>query len=388
MKLKHKKIVNRAIVVAVLATLIVILSLLKTNAFIREYVFVRGWSRAYIYLASNITSVFPFSVFEVLIYLIIITLIWLIVRWSRLLSRRKGTKVAKEAMNLLIALMVVILLYTSTASFSYYRDPLPLPLYQGEQLNEQQTEEIIRYHFDEFRKASDMVKRDDKGKVVLPYSFSELNEILIAEYKRIGSLNGYLMEYTPRVKKIGASMVMNYQGFTGVAVTPTGEANINKHTPVNYLILTMAHELAHIKGIMNENEANLIAYYLALTSDNIYLKYAGYMYTAGRLLEMAYFAFDPEKFSEMCKLYPEQADKEYEMELSFWDQFVSPLEKISEFINDLYLKSSGLEEGTGSYIDSSEKEVIINPETGNYEYVMVEYSPMQKALIEIYLANK
>ena len=117
MKLKHKKIVNRAIVVAVLATLIVILSLLKTNAFIREICFCKGWSRAYIYLASNITSVFPFSVFEVLIYLIIITLIWLIVRWSRLLSRRKGTKVAKEAMNLLIALMVVILLYTSTASF-------------------------------------------------------------------------------------------------------------------------------------------------------------------------------------------------------------------------------------------------------------------------------
>lgn len=387
MKLKHKKLIRRLVVIGALVVAITILSLLKTNLYISEYIFSRGFSRAYIFLFGNITSWFPFSVYELLIGVVILAFLILIHKWSKLINKRRKAEFLKSLMNVFIVALVIVLIYTMTASFAYYRKDLPLPQYSGEMLDEQQTEAMIKYYLTEFQEVSDKVERDQNGKVILPYTNAELAQLFVDEYKRIGDFDGYLLKFTPRVKNIQTSIVMDYMQVSGIAITPTGEANVNKHTPTNWKLITIAHEIAHIKGVMNENQANMMAYYLALTSDNIYLRYAGYMYTASRLLEIAYFAFDEDIYKEIFDMYPQAARAERTIEYNFWDKYQTQIEKISEFFNDVYLKLSGVEEGTSSYIDYSSHGYVTNPDTGEQEYSIIEYSPVQKMYIEMYLMN-
>ncbi len=385
MKLKHKKVLNRLILATIIVLLIVVLSALKNNVFISEYVFARGLSRAYIYLLGNITSNFRFSLFEFILCFAVIFFIILLFRWGMLLSKKRRPAFFTSFLNTIIVVLLVLLIYTSTASFSYYRKELPVPQFTGEQLESDEIAPILEYYLIDFQKVSNAVERNEYGMVVLPYTDKELANIFIEEYKRIGSLNGYLSTYTPTFKNITLSKIMNYMQTSGIAITPTGEANVNKYSPTNWKIITIAHELAHIKGVMNENEANLLAYYLTLTSDNIYLKYAGYMYTIGRLFEVAYFSLDADAYSRLYDMFPIEAISEQHHELRFWLKYQTHFEKVSEFFNNLYLKLSGVEEGTDSYIDSSDYDVIIDTETGEVGYEIIEYSPVQKMYIALYL---
>lgn len=388
MKLKHKKVINRLIVVVCLIISITILSLLKTSSYISEYVFSRGFSRAYIFLFSNITSGFRLSIFELALYGAIIIMIALIINWIKLLNKKRKSKFLKSFLNITITALIIVLVYTSTASFSYYRKELPLPQYSGSNLQETELEELLRYYLDDFRNVSDSIMRDERGRAELPYTDSQLSKLFIEEYNRIGTLNGYLSSYTPSYKNAISSGIMNYMQTSGIAITPTGEAHVNKNTPTNWKVITIAHELAHTKGVMREDDANLTAYYLALTSDNIYFRYAGYMYTIDRLYEMAYFSLDKETYRELYDMYPTEAWKERYQEYSFWQQYQTEWEKVSDFFNNLYLKLSGVKEGVDSYIDSSEQGILINQETGEQKYGIVEYSAVQKMYIELYLQTK
>lgn len=364
-----------------------LLSLLKRSEFVSEYIFARGFSRAYIFVTSNLTSLFPFSIYELFVISMIILAVCLLIKWVRLSKRKKNTLFYKSVLNTFILVMTIVLFYTATASFSYYRKPLPVPQYEGNMLEKAQLEAIIRHYFAEFQTVSDKVARNENGEVILPYTDKELNQRLTQEYERVGSLDGYFMQYTPRVKKIVASEFMSYQRISGLAFTPSGEANINRFDPTNSKILTMAHEIAHIKGVMIENDANMTARYLALTSDDIYFRYAGYMYTVDRLLEIAYFTFDKDKYAELYYLYPTEARAERSLEYAYWSRYDSVIDKVSDFMNDLYLKISGVDDGTENYRDISDKVIVTDPDTGKPVTKIIEYSPVQKLYIEMYLQN-
>ena len=57
----------------------------------------------------------------------------------------------------------------------------------------------------------------------------------------------------------------------------TGESNINVHYPDYGIPFTVAHELAHQRGISRENEANFIAFLVCIRSDSEFVRYSGYI---------------------------------------------------------------------------------------------------------------
>ncbi len=388
MKLKHKKLVKRIIVSVSLIIAIIILTLLKSNEFISEYIFSRGLARGYIFLLANITSIIEISLFEIALYIVIITILILLYKWVQLLVKRRKTEFYKSFLNTSIVVLSILLVYVVTASFAYYRKPLPLPQYQGETVESTQMEEMISYYLKDFQDLNSLIKRDNIGMVELPYSDKELANLFIKEYDRIGTFNGYFSRTTPRYKNMLSSDIMNYMHTSGIAIVPTGEAHINKHTPTNWKLVTIAHELAHIKGVMNENDANLVAYYLTLTSENIYLRYAGYMYTISKLFEIAYFELEEQTYTKLYEMLPQEAMYERNIEYNFWQQYQTAFEKISNFFNDVYLKLSGIQDGVDNYIDNSQHGIIIDEQTGETRYGIIEYSPIQKLYIAMYLKQE
>ena len=55
------------------------------------------------------------------------------------------------------------------------------------------------------------------------------------------------------------------------------EANYNDVMYVMNMPSTMCHELAHLKGFIREDEANLIGYLACVQSEDIYFCYSGYL---------------------------------------------------------------------------------------------------------------
>ena len=383
MKLKYRKLLNKAIIIGVLIIFIVIFSLLKLNENVSEYFFARGTSRAFVFLTGHISDVFGFSVFALFVVCAIIALLVCIGVLIYYLKKKRRTHAVALLERLIITALSIALIYIGTAGGCYNRSEMPLPKYEGEQLSAEKTAEIVGSYVFDFRFVSNQLEYTDDGKSISPYSFDELAELLKEEYARLD--DKYFSSYTPNVKKTIFSPFMSYLGITGITFQPLGEAVVNYETPNCYLVLTMAHELAHTKGVMRERDANILAYYLLITSEIPYFRYCGYMYSLNYLTSIL-ATLDRDLYDIAMRVYPTKARKDLALENAFWVGKDGIINRISGFFNDLYLKLSGAKEGTGSYLDPSEiiqdTDIIDNkPVT----VIKVNYSDTAKMLIAVAL---
>ena len=379
MKLKHVKLVKKAIVIGVFIALIAIFSLLKLNENVSEYFFARGISRAYVLAAGHVTDLFGFSLFGVFVILSVCILIAGFVRVVYLLRKKRRTDALSLAETITLAVLLVAFVYVATAGGCYNRKEMPLPKYQGEQLSAEKTAEIVYAYFDDFSAIADSLEYAD-GKSVCPYSFDELADALIDEYRRID--DDYFSSYTPKIKKAITSKLMSYTGTSGITFQPLGEAVINYETPSCYLVVTAAHELAHTKGVMRERDANLLAYYLLVTSEKPYLRYCGYMYSL-RYLTATLYVLDNDLYESAMTAYPQKAAYDRALENAFWQEKEGWLNEVSDFFNDVYLKLSGVKDGTANYSDPSlitDKEIIVDDKPVTVK--QITYSDTAKMLIE------
>ena len=145
---------------------------------------------------------------------------------------------------------------------------------------------------------------------------------------------------------------------------PTTEANINYLNVNSLKPITYAHEILHTKGVMKEEDADFIALYLMLTSDNSYFRYSGYYFSLSSLIYLTNYTGVEADYQEVVALL----DTNFRKNLSFGYEYWRKHNAFAEFgnwVNDLYLKLSGEKDGTKSYDDTPtevdpEKEEVIN----------------------------
>lgn len=381
MKLKHVKLARKAIVIGALVAFITIFSLLKLSEDVSEYFFARGLSRGWVAFAGTFSDVMPFSVFGLFVICAVLALLISIVVFAVLWKKRRRTEAVAHLERLVITTLCITFLYVATAGGCYNRKELPLDKYEGEQLSAEETADIISVFLDDFSAISGSLEYTAEGKSVCPYSFRELQDLLIEEYKRLP--RDYFSPYTPRVKKGLFSKVMSYEGISGITFQPTGEGVVNGEAPSCYALLAAAHELAHTKGVMRERDANHVAYYLLLTSDVPYFRYCGYMYSLSFLTSLLQLQ-DKDLYVQTMANYPIAAIQDRKLERDFWETKEGVLETVGEFMNNLYLKLSGMKEGTENYADPSkyttETQIVDNKEV---EIVKVSYSPTARMILQI-----
>jgi len=376
--------VNRLLIASgVLLALIIALTAIKSNRYIAEHVFTRGISRAYIYAVGHINDLlFPFSFFEFATGAAIIIILITIIRWIVLLTRKEFGKAGKGAARLLTAVLAVILLYTATASFSYNRDSIDghIPM-SSEKPDEEAIMEMVNYYITDFNALAEKMPRNENGVTVSPYSYKELARIMVREMERLD--DDYFSPYTPMPKRMIAGDAMGAFGVIGISFQPTGEANISSHTVPFGLPALMAHELAHSKGIMRESDAELVSAYITLTSEDEFVRYSGYIDNYGRIYQMLTLNNLVDKYKEKgYALRSPLIIKDYEYMYAEYGKYPDIIDEIGTFFNNIYLKLSGVKEGTGSY-DVIGDIVIVKPPDGP-EQRIVYYSTIQKMLIHKY----
>ena len=161
---------------------------------------------------------------------------------------------------------------------------------------------------------------------------------------------GYKMIANPPVRKIGLNGAMRRLNIAGMYMPFTGEVLVDGSELPIKIIFTTAHELAHAYGIANEGEANFIAFLSCISSNEALIQYAGY-YNYWRYVNSKLLGFHPDLYETYNSLLPEgiRADRDAIFANSKLYPAIFP--EASDFINDSYLKSQGVENGVDSYDD-------------------------------------
>ncbi len=111
----------------------------------------------------------------------------------------------------------------------------------------------------------------------------------------------------------------------------------------------MCHELSHVRGFMREDEANFIAYLACRISDDIEFKYSGIMLALIHSAN-ALYSTDSKLFNELVKNH---YSKEMLIDLKdnslYWQKHSGFLSKVSNTVNNSYLKINGQSDGVRSY---------------------------------------
>lgn len=350
--------------------------------------FARNFSRGWITVWGTLTGWIPFSLYElfliVAIVLAVVAVIVVIVR----LCQGKWRNALSLVLTVCIAVTSFLTVYNVTAGFTYQRESLPKQIYSVQKPDDFDRDSAIamaQLVVNELNKAYEQTPHDENGNVILP-SIEQIHNDIAEEYKRIDGeqCNGYFNSYNPAVKQITNKWVMSQMHIVGVFFAPFGEANVNPNENNYNLPHSMAHEMAHGKGVMRENEANLVASYLLLTCDKPYLRYSALMkvyFSAISLVSMYPNSNDAVallRSSVRSEIYAEMSNYN-----KFWSQFTL-VGDIGNWFNDIYLKLHK-QNGTGSYVkppiseDTGEKD-----DDGNPIVTIVSFSDTQSLLVMLY----
>jgi hypothetical protein len=194
------------------------------------------------------------------------------------------------------------------------------------------------------------IEFSDSGASLSPVDINEISVIICDSYDKlsekypsldIGNFNSY-------AKPVLLSRGMTALNITGVYSFFTGEANVNVHFPDYCIPFTLAHELAHQRGIARENEANFIAFLACIESADAYVRYSGYI-NMYEYLASALYKTEKDALMHVYKLTDSKILGEMDAYSEFYKENSNDiLGSISDFINDKYLKAQGTE-GIVSY---------------------------------------
>lgn len=311
-----------------------------------------GINKFFIQMLSTITGIFPFSLFEIGLFIIVpLVIFYVFYNIIKICQERKKRKV--RLLNFLLTLSascsLIYFLFLSTWGLNYNRPHLsktinlPTKKYTTEELSE-----LYAYLIYEVNSLSNYTVRSEEDYMIIPGDNKD-----ILKRARLGYINA--SKYFPNLagnygdpKPILASEFMNYTGIAGIYFPFTAEPNVNIALVDSSIPSTAMHEMAHQRGYANEDECNFIAFLTCSMHPDVDYRYSGYLlalnYTASALaknnsntLAVLNQDLSPRVRNDLSHL--RNYNKRYE----------GKIETISLKVNDTYLKANGIADGEKSY---------------------------------------
>ncbi len=298
---------------------------------------------------AHIFSVIPLSVMELMVVAAVILVIVYIITFIRAL-RRSGQRGRTVYRRLSLAAAVLLTGYAAlcfTLGASYYADGFQAKsgLY-AKKSSVEELYQVAEYFTVRLGELSEKVKRDENG--VFAESLDDIFDASLHIYDGVTEEYSFLGQSPVKPKRMVASWLMSYFNYTGIYFPFTGEANINVHHPSMLVPSTIAHELAHQRGIASEQEANFVSVlYCTKSGDPVY-DYSGSL-MAFINLGNALYRYDKDAYAELWNRLPAEVIADMRANNAYWQQFESKAAEVSEKVYDNFLKSYGQELGVQSY---------------------------------------
>lgn len=299
---------------------------------------------------AGINNIFPFSLAEVLIILGVLALLFLIGYFIFRIIKGKGERLRfllASLSTVLLILSAILFLFVFGCGINYHRKPFSE--FSGltlEKYSKEQVYETLVHVIAEVNELSREIELDENDLCVIPdgitakasdamYNLSETYPVLDTFY--------------PNAKAVMLSELMCYGRITGVFTPFTIEANYNYIDTSESIGHTICHELSHLSGFMQEEEANFVAYLACRESDDPYLRYSGYYSVMNYLLNAYAGVATGEEYMNALYLINSATYSQMVNASEFWDKYETDFGEVAETINDTYLKVNDQDDGIKSY---------------------------------------
>lgn len=219
-------------------------------------------------------------------------------------------------------------------------------IYAQTEVSVDELERVAVLFADRLAELADQVERDENGVFAVPRDdiFAASTEI----YENISQEFPFLTRTDRVPKKMVFSRLFSAMGFTGFYSPYTGESNLNVDFPACLLPATIAHELAHQRGIASEQECNFLAVAASTAFDNPVYQYSGYLMGYIHLSNALYRA-DRERWAAVYEHLPEGAVADLRDHSAYWASFEGPVNDVSSKAYDTTLRTYGQTAGIQSY---------------------------------------
>ncbi len=298
---------------------------------------------------AMLTSALPFSLAETIVVLLPIIFI-LVVALSLRAASKSITGGIRRIVSMASALSLLYSLFVFTTAVGYNGTSLSYKLGLDERpVSTDELRSTAEYMISKMNEELDDVTYAYGEGSVMPYSLGEMNALLLEALDSASDKYAFLPRLASRIKPIALSEPMTYTHISGMYTYYTGESNLNINFPDYNLPFTAAHELAHQRGIMRENEANFVAFLICTESDDPYVRYSGYI-SMYEYLSSALYNADYDIFADIYTSLDGRVIGEITAYNNFFEKYrKSVASEISGVMNNTYLKAQGVDSGEKSY---------------------------------------
>ena len=297
--------------------------------------------------ASVVNEALPFSVGELLCYLLVCAVLWLLIRLFR--HRRDTQALLRDVLTIAALPALIGAAFTLLWGSYYYAEGFAEKSgLEDRPVSAEELKAVTAKFIDLCNDYGEQVERDDRDEFVI-----DREAIFDASAHLYDKISRRLpLSNDPAVHCKGVSRLLSYgmskTGFTGFFCPYTGESNVNTHMPDLLLPATIGHELAHQRGVAREDYANFVGIAASLESGERDYCYSaavmGYIYLGNALCSADYASW-----KELYATISPKVRTDLNAHNAYWDRFDGKAEEVSDKLYEKLLETVGETRGMASY---------------------------------------
>ena len=200
-----------------------------------------------------------------------------------------------------------------------------------------------------------VIPHDDSGNA---YYDGDLMEASRQAMMKLGEEYDQLSGFYVTPKYLSFSDFFSQQYIMGYYFPFSMEANINSVMYITNMAPTICHELAHTKGFIYEDDANMIGFLACINSDDLFLQYCGYLSVLSYVNNDFYDSIGKNQnvYKSHVRISSGVAHDNIFLTEQSWQEVektavvkTSTVKKVSDTLMDTTLKLNGVEEGILQY---------------------------------------
>lgn len=202
---------------------------------------------------------------------------------------------------------------------------------------------------------AEQMPRDADGYLVYE---GDLHRTAVAAMQCMGEKYDQLQGFYPQPKEMRFSNLISQTYMMGYYFPFSMEANYNGTMYVVNKPSTICHELAHLKGFIQEDEASLIGYLACVDSEDDFFRYSGYMGVLSYVERefLASIQKDAKEYAKHPAISPQVYTDSVFLTAEAWQEVekkalvsTQTAKKVSRAATTASLKLNGVEEGMKAY---------------------------------------
>lgn len=337
------KMIGRLVLSAIFLILTGLLVAVARSAPDFWFAFYTDFSAQLLGIIGRVTSALPFSLWEILVVLLVLWGVYTLVQTFR---RKRGFLTWLSG----VALTASVLIFAFVGFWGLNHFGPTASEKMGLEVRQYSREELTaatEYYAAQVNRLASSVERDEQGCARFA-EFSNLSRQAVQGYEVLAREHAVFSHATGRVKPIISWPLFSRFGVTGIFICFTAESCVNPDTYEAWLPFTMCHELAHRQAVAAEDEANFCAYLACMAHENPEFQYSGafaaFIYCSNALTKA-----DSEAASRIWATIDPGVLADVYAANEHYKKYEGQVQEVAQKVNDTYLKAFEQEEGVQSY---------------------------------------